>query len=66
MGLTPFPEEEHVKINKSRANIATENMRKKAVSKVTYADIVRNQPDIKDSQVSRIRRTHRSLKMWQI
>ena len=72
MGLTPFPEEERVEINENRAKISTENMRQKSVSKATYANIVRNQRDLNDSQLTRIRGAHRiwgsyrSLKVFNI
>ena len=56
----------YVEINENRANISTENMRQKLVSKSMYADIVHIQQDIIDSQLSRIRRAHRSLKVLTI
>ena len=59
MGLTPFPEEGRLEINENRTNISTENMRQKLVSKDTYAGIVRNQQDMNDSQLTRIRGSHR-------
>ena len=64
--LTPFPEEERVETNENRANISTENMSQKSVSKDTYVDIVRNQQDMYDGQFTRIQGSGRSLKVLNI
>ena len=50
-----------VEINENRAKISTENMRQKSVIKATYKDLVHNQRDMNDSQLTRIRGAHRIL-----
>ena len=55
-----------VEIYENIENISTENTRQNKVIRAKYADIVRNQPNTKDNQLSRMRRAHGSLNVLNI